>query len=137
MNPKGRAHGNDQGNHDQDRGEDVHQAAGDQKSEVQQDQEDILRADVLLHPAAQAHRHFRVHDVVGQPLGRSQYDQNPTDDGDALEHNRGEVFERNIPVDEHLDDQGVDHGHGAGFHQGGDPEKIAEEDDHGKQDLPE
>ena len=115
-------HGHDERDDDKDGREDVHHAPDQQQEDVEPQQKNQAGADIRLCPFHEQERYFRVDQIRGEPDRHTQDDQDPADQHDTL----GEGFpqsrtEREVTMDDTLDERGIEGGKRGGLNQGGEP----------------
>ena len=109
IDAEGQTERDDQRNDDHRGREDVHQAADEEQKDVQQQQEEDLRFDVVLGEFNQTLGRLRVHQPARQSHRHDEDDQHPADQHGALpEHREQRLPHLQVAVDDALDDEGVE-----------------------------
>src|SRR6185436_12344782 len=109
-------------------GEDVHEAAYDQQKNVQEQQEEPARVDVLADPGKEQGGNFGLDQVVREAHRHTEDDQHAADDRGALDRYPAIVASgRKISVEKIFDHEGIENGHGSRLNQSGEPAEEADE----------
>ncbi len=121
---------------DDERRKDIEHGPQHEQEDIEENEERQLRRHMGGHEVKELHGYLGVdHGVGGRQRGAEDH-EDPTDEHHGLPHHSRQRFERDLAVDEHFDDQNIDHGHRRRLGNREEPAVDPAEDDDGQRNLP-
>ena len=128
--------GHDQRHHQHQGREDIQHAADNQQKNVQQQQECVFAADIVLDDLKKPHGHFPVHQEVCGGHGGGEDDQDAAEEHHALHHDGRQPGKSDVPIDEDLHRQHIEGRYRRGLPRHKDAAVNPPQNDHRQGQLP-